>query len=497
MVKCTVSLSYTELSHRTFKYTASLGNTLNNQSFCGFMWFFSLDDTIYQNIYEYGFSTICIVSGCTSTVSCSYSAINLTLGISPGCIPNISSPTQNANGVECNCASGIGCNSTACLDCQSIGYSCLTTESYSTCPGGNYLSARSCISCSNDCSTCSEALKCTNCISNHASPSVTGCACNKGYYNGTLLNASSSCIECNGNHTLIDDSNFCKCEKGYYVASKFPTLCYACNNLCSQCFPANNCSECIENAILTGQNCSCKTGYSEFQGSCIRNTFTASITIDSKNNLTIAFSEDLEVNLNLRNFELQIEGIEFSWSLSQKSSRSYFIYLEFQTNIAQNTKLNLTILAYPLYSTLGSELVYYIYEVSLSPYRKPISSTIQTIAEVTSIASKTAASTAIASALIGNPAASWILINTIQFVGYISMNDNPLTPGLQAFFSSLGGYNMMPNLMTYIFDSNSTSLPYPEASNFGFNTSVFWINAGPTATTFFLFVSLLPFFFQI
>ena len=53
------------------------------------------------------------------------------------------------------------------------------------------------------------------------------------------------------------------------------------------------------------------------------------------------------------------------------------------------------------------------------------------------------------------------------------MNTNPLTPGLTAFFSGIGSFNIMPNPVAYIFSDQSTSPPYTEASNYGMATSVF------------------------
>ena len=46
--------------------------------------------------------------------------------------------------------------------------------------------------------------------------------------------------------------------------------------------------------------------------------------------------------------------------------------------------------------------------------------------------------------------------------------------------------------MVYIFGANDTSLPYLEAENYGINTSVFWINMGPNATTFLCFIFMIP-----
>ena len=43
-----------------------------------------------------------------------------------------------------------------------------------------------------------------------------------------------------------------------------------------------------------------------------------------------------------------------------------------------------------------------------------------------------------------------------------------------------------------MFDPNSTSAPYTEASNYGFNSSVFWINMGPDMTGFIAIIVIFP-----
>jgi hypothetical protein len=106
------------------------------------------------------------------------------------------------------------------------------------------------------------------------------------------------------------------------------------------------------------------------------------------------------------------------------------------------------------------------------------------IANKTAAEAKVVVSASIGCAIVGNPSTAWALINTIQLISYYPMNTNPLTPGLLAFFNNLGGYNILPNSMTYIFDMNSASPPYAEASNYGFISSVFFINIGSFVTSF-------------
>ena len=51
--------------------------------------------------------------------------------------------------------------------------------------------------------------------------------------------------------------------------------------------------------------------------------------------------------------------------------------------------------------------------------------------------------------------------------------------------------------MAYAFGNNDTSVPYTEASNFGMDTSVFWVNMGKNITIFLGIVALWPFIYLL
>jgi Concanavalin A-like lectin/glucanases superfamily len=366
--------------------------------------------------------------------------------------------------------------------------------------------ANSCVLCNQECSSCSDSDVCIVCVAQFAYPGLIGCSCLPGYQGDHPLNSLSSCYKCNSDCLKCNNSQTCiycadlnsipnlisgcQCKDGYYYDSKHQ--CQPCNSLCKLCTSAHNCSECLDNAVLIDSNCSYKLGYNNSSSGYTKKYFSAFLSVDSNNTVTITFSEDPTPALKSTDFKLEINGTTFSYGVNQLNSSVYLIFLKFTKDITQNTVLNLTILTYPLYSASGSQLYNYTYEVNLIYNVGNISPLMQTLGQIASGATKTAAATTIACFLVENPAAGWVLINTIQFITYLPMNDNPLTPGLQNFFNSLGGYNIMPNFMLYVFKSNATSPPYLQASNFGFNTSVFWINAGPTVTVILLLLSFLP-----
>jgi Concanavalin A-like lectin/glucanases superfamily len=238
--KCTLTLKSVYSEPGGIIYETAFASKYLNRAFNGFLWFFSLEDTIKQNLYFFGASTTCTVSGCTSEISCSYSVTNLTSQMSPGCIPSVTSGTQNVNGAACSCSSEIGCNSTACLDCESSSCSCFTDQSDSNCTGATYSSQCSCLNCYSECSTCSKALICLTCNSNNSSPTNDiGCKCNTGYYNLTSLTTSSSCIICS--------SSCLSCSGGSY---------YQCTS-CSNNYLGGVClNYCPLGYQSTGKNCS-------------------------------------------------------------------------------------------------------------------------------------------------------------------------------------------------------------------------------------------------
>jgi hypothetical protein len=169
------------------------------------------------------------------------------------------------------------------------------------------------------------------------------------------------------------------------------------------------------------------------------------------------------------------------------------ITLQFTESVPKNTPLNFQITSVPLYSINNSQLENYIFTGKLYEFNPAVSSAaVKQIANQTAAASKVGVCTSVALSFISNPAATWAIINTIQLVQYLPLSDNPLTVGLRAFFTGLGGYNIVPSPIGTFLNPSATSDPYPEALNYGISSSVFWVNIGPECITFFTILALWP-----
>jgi hypothetical protein len=120
-----------------------------------------------------------------------------------------------------------------------------------------------------------------------------------------------------------------------------------------------------------------------------------------------------------------------------------------------------------------------------------------TFSAIESMAQGAVSSSVSSSAIVSNPAASWVLVNTIHMIIYMPLNSIPYTQRIKDFARSIGGFNIIPNFIQMIFSGNSTSIPYFEARDFGFSTSLFWVNFGKNVIIFLFFVFMIPVLFGL
>ena len=377
------------------------------------------------------------------------------------CYPNCqTSSLYYCNACNKACSECIAAGTTGCTSCSGL-LSFDSNHSCSQCPDGMYNSDSVCLNCSSDCATCSSYDFCLTCSQTRKTANITTGVCS---------------VVCNTRQYELND------------------WCYSCPYLCLDCVNSKTCEKCADNASWAVISCACNIGYEASNGTCTEKYFIASISVNSNNKVKLSFNEPPTVNFILSHFSISINGTNsYSVTFYQISATDYLFTLQFTTSIQAGTQINITILPPLVNSTLRSQLQYYLLNSTLSLYNPAIMSpTAKAITKTTAAASSAMVSTSIGAGLVGNPAATWILINSIKIISYIPINSNPLTPDLSAFFTALGGFNIMPNPITYIFDNNSTSDPYAEASNYGIQTSVFWINFGPSAFTLLLYIAVWP-----
>ncbi|OMJ72117.1 hypothetical protein SteCoe_29526 [Stentor coeruleus] len=422
--------------------------------------------------------------------------------IEKGCVCNESfyNTTSLINSSSCiSCYEEcLTCNqSNICLTCKAKN-SHINSDQGCSCDDGYFstgilLEKKSCKKCHDDCFTCNSNPLCLICKDNNATPSKHGgCKCNTGFYR----NIDGICEPCNALCKTCENSTQClECIGNLNLPADNIGYCIQCPDLCSGCKSNYDCVSCIENASLKKKSCFCDKGFiKSSSSSCKEKYFTASISISSKNNIKIDFSESLDEQLIQDDFLLEIPNITFSFSLYISNSSLYLLIPTFLENVPTNTKFALQIIKYKVFSTKDSQLKKYDFMGLLNKLDIIIlDPTIQNLALTTKAVSQIAVSSSIGMAITSNPAAAWAMMNTIQLITYLPINDNSLTPGVREFCVSIGEYNLVPSPMYDIFNGNSSSEPYSEAKIYGFKTSVFWINFGPTAVTFLAFFTLLPF----
>ena len=261
----------------------------------GLVWYFLLTDQVTDptEFINSSSSSTCISSACSGT--CSYSIIDPVLGT--GCVCTELRKNYNCAGQQCP-NSNTGCSGSTSLTCSCDIKSCTLSSGTSVCdcPSG-YYGITSCKVCSPECAVCSSQSTCSTCISLNASPSTTtsGCKCNLGFYNTTVLITSNACIACNDNCKICKDTKLCKtcidsnayalttqgcqCKSGFYNITQLTVdgSCKSCNSDCQTCEKANICLTCKDSNSIpdTTSGCICNQGYystnsPSWNGACIQ-----------------------------------------------------------------------------------------------------------------------------------------------------------------------------------------------------------------------------------
>jgi hypothetical protein len=97
----------------------------------------------------------------------------------------------------------------------------------------------------------------------------------------------------------------------------------------------------------------------------------------------------------------------------------------------------------------------------------------------------------IASFSTGKMSSAWVLINSIQIIGYIPMMNIELPIGLSSFLKSVLDLKSIPNLFQY-FISDDSPLNFQSARRVGKHSSLFLVNGGQLITILLLMLALWP-----
>ena len=487
----------------------------------------------------------------TSTTNCEKCASECeTCSSSSKCITCTDSSMILLSG-SCSCQDGFYFDGTKCKSCEGECSTCTSAtvcktclaynatpnlKGYCECNAGFYnisdlSSENTCLECLPDCSSCSNNTSCLTCIATSSElNSNDRCVCQEGYWNDSLLITENSCkscyfrcgscfeenqcLACIGKYTELQ-SGSCVCKSGYYYESDesvdcimcpgykiegkckaicgqneifIDDFCVSCPDMCSACLKNLTCTSCSDKAELNDGLCVCSPGYKSIDLACVESYFTFTLVDIGFYSIELTFSEHPAQVITKSDFNITSNENQLNFTLTNKDNLTYIVTPKMNAGQSVPSSLNFTITKYPLYSKESSQLNMYSINFAYSIQSNSFSA-IESM-------SQAAVSTSVSStAIVSNPAASWVLVNTIHMIVYMPLNSLPYSKRIKDFARSIGSFNLIPNFIEMIFSGNSTSLPYFEARDFGFSTSLFWINFGKNFIIFLFFVMCIPIIF--
>ena len=100
----------------------------------------------------------------------------------------------------------------------------------------------------------------------------------------------------------------------------------------------------------------------------------------------------------------------------------------------------------------------------------------------TESANKISSVVIISLALVSNPSAAWVLLNTMQFIYFLPISHYPFTPTAIKFCKAIGKFDTKTNVPKVIMNKKSLSVPMIQARKIGIQSSSLWINLGSDVT---------------
>lgn len=447
---------------------------------------------------------------------------------------NLSTGTSEIT--ECDCTSGStgqGCCLDECSSCliENICLACVGdnlivgSDGRCKCMPGYYtegdISTNPCELCMDECSECINGSGCTQCKDSNLTSINGKCVCKDGYFNSSLINGEQ-CSPCDSKCALCDDIQTCKkcnsdfetlenglcgCKQGYWLDPD-KNYCKACDTTCRTC---NNTYECLTcetpqyelinetKCLLTcGKNmeriqesCICEYGFVLSVGNCIESKFSMHLSVSKSNKLKLNFEEVLNQTLVKSDLILKIsDSINFEYNLTEIQKKVYLVTFVFQESVPNNTEFSLEFKE-PVISYNGSKLESSEYAGYLFEYIY-ITPVLKSLYEKTKAVSNSLSSFSLLSSIVSNPAASWGILSTLQIIPYIPIVKSETSTNIEKFCLSIGNYNVIPNVMEYVFESSSASEPSEEAKKIGFTSSLFFINSGQIVVIFIANILLWP-----
>jgi hypothetical protein len=206
-----------------------------------------------------------------------------------------------------------------------------------------------CLSCGEDCLSCSDSSTCTQCLSPLAAPQGGTCLCKESIplsfsplscaecAKGTFY-ADSQCLPCPQECESCTTSGFCTacrpsqpvltssgacvagvCQAGSYFNGN---ACPDCGELCTACLDESFCQKCQENAELKDGNCKCKPNYVRINEQCLGPALVLVEVVDSST-IRIKCFPNISETLSALNVQALLGGLNLPFSLVRNADSTY------------------------------------------------------------------------------------------------------------------------------------------------------------------------------
>jgi hypothetical protein len=354
----------------------------------------------------------------------------------------------------------------------------------------------SCQPCLDSCLECENSERCSKCLADNSRIENNSCVCDEGFWNSSALSTKDSCQPCNNLCKTCNQADICldckderasltpesKCK--IFCTDEIIEGCFSCGFLCKKCFENQTCYECAKNSIVDDEKCSCLEGFYEVNETCTEKWFYWNISVNKVNKVLIEFTENVNITLLKHKLKLRLGSIQDTFDLIGKSKKTFYLISKNAENLSKTKIFKLSLNNEEILSENGSKLFNssfegYFYKINITSGLNP--TLIKTGIQVMT-------STTIAISISSNPTAFFAFLNTIQFICYMPLNSVAYPQRLKHIANSFIDYNILPNFFVLLFTPNSTSVPYPEALNFGIETSVFLINVGKNFNILIVFI---------
>lgn len=463
---------------------------------------------------------------------CHESCYNCTGPLKTNCISCLTGYylSESSSCLSCN-QDCVACNqSNICLNCIALNSS-PNKDMGCSCNSGYYNSTplssiSGCLLCYSDCETCNNSHTCKACKDPNSIPSsILGCECIENYYrdsNHKCTPCPSSCVNgcIDASHCKICKDSGCevcigknldyctKCYEKYILAhgnciyctpneyfNKIDNSCYPCNKTCLTCSNLYECTSCYSfSALDSNHACVCDLGYYGNADQCIRKLFSALYTINSKNVVTIIFTEPLQSYLTEQDIQIMINNTQQNYKIINITIDSYEIDIEFVENYGVNYTLYIKFVK-TMTSSTNSLLYNQVLEINL--YSPEDNSEINKINDAKAKATKGA--TIGLSFVFGNsfitfdPTSLFSFLNTAELFSIFFLFNLPIESALSAFFYSLKIEKLLPNALDAIFDKNLGKKLPENYSKFGMETNLILISSGVGLSILMLYIVLYGF----